>query len=164
MPFHYRLQKVLDFRIRKKEEQLQVVIKAQEEVHRIERLIEANNQNIISTRENMRKADFMMLEAYDNYLNHLYDVGEELENEKQKAIEQLEIEKEKLVELEKAVKVLEKHKEKALEVYKEEEKKVELKRLSEVAIQKHFAKTQELNEEQLLEELKLIEGENFHES
>ncbi len=163
MPFQYRLQKILDFRIKKKEEQLQVVILAQQEVYRIEGLIEANNQEISSTRTNMRKADFMMMEAYDNFLKHLYEKGEELESDRQKAIENLEMEKEKLVELEKAVKVLEKHKERALEVYKEEEKTIELKRLSEVAVQKHFAKTRDLNEEELLEELRLIEGENFNE-
>ncbi len=164
MPFHYRLQKILDFRIKKKEEQLQVVLLAQQEVYRIEALIDANNRDIASTRANMRKADFMMMEAYDNYLKHLYEKGEDLELEKQKAIENLEIEKEKLIECEKAVKVLEKHRERALEIYKEEEKNIELKRLSEVAVQKHFAKTRELNEEELLEELRLIEGENFNES
>lgn len=163
MPFHYRLQKILDFRIKKKEEQLQVVILAQQEVYRMEGLIDLNNKEIASSRENMRKADFMMMEAYDNYLKHLYEKGEQLEIQKQKAIDNLEIEKEKLVECEKGVKVLEKHKERAIEVYKEEEKVIELKRLSEVAVQKHFAKTRELYEEELLEELKLIEGEHFNE-
>lgn len=163
MPFHYRLQKILDFRIKKKEEQLQVVILAQQEVYRIDGLIDKNNNDITSTRENMRKADFMMMEAYDNYLKHLYEKGEQLEAQKQEAIEKLEAEKEILIELEKAVKVLEKHKERALESYKEEEKVIELKRLSEVAVQKHFAKTKELKEEELLEELKLIEGEFFNE-
>lgn len=164
MPFRYRLQKILDFRIKKKEEQLQVVIKAQQEVARIENLIDQNNQNIMSTRANMRKADFMMMEAYDNYLKHLYEVGEELEVQKQQALDNLQIEKDKLIEREKEVKVLEKHRERALEVYKEEEKNIELKRLSEVAVQKHFAKTRDLNEEELLEELRLIEGDPSYES
>ena len=44
MPFRYRLQKILDFRIRKKEEQLQVVRNAQALVLKIEGLIERNNQ------------------------------------------------------------------------------------------------------------------------
>ncbi len=160
MPFHYRLQKILDFRIKKKEEQLQVVILAQQEVHRIEGLIIENKKEIASTAANMRKADFMMLEAYDNYIKHLYQKEEDLYLELQKAIDNLEKEKEKLIELEKAVKVLEKHKERALEAYREEEKNIELKRLSEVAVQKHFAKTKELTEEEMLEELKQIEGEN----
>lgn len=44
MPFRYRLQKFLEIRIRKKEEQLQEVIKAQAEVDRIELLIIKNNR------------------------------------------------------------------------------------------------------------------------
>ena len=163
MPFQYRLQKILDFRIKKKDEQLQVVRLAQQEVHRIEGLIAANNNEIASTRINMRQSDFTMMEAYDNYLQHLYKKGEALEEEKQRALRILEEEKEKLIEMEKGVKVLENHKDRALEVYKEEEKVTELKRLSEVAVQKHFAKTRDLNEEELLEELKQIEGEYFNE-
>ena len=46
MPFRYRLQKILDFRIRKKEEQLQEVRKAQAVVLKIEALIERNNKEI----------------------------------------------------------------------------------------------------------------------
>lgn len=164
MPFRYRLQKILDFRIKKKEEQLQVVILAQQEVYRIEGLIELNKKEIAATIVNMRKSDPMMYEAFDNFLKHLYEKDERLHYERENAIEILNQEKEKLIELEKAVKVLEKHKERALEVYRAEEKNIELKRLSEVAVQKHFAKTKELNEEELLEELKLIEGENFNES
>ncbi len=164
MPFNYRLQKILDFRIRKKEEQLRVVQEAQNELLRIEGLINANNQEISETRINMRKSDFMMMEAYDNYLQHLYKKADELEVVRQNAQRVLQDETEKLFEMEKGVKVLEKHKERAFEVYKEEEKNIELKRLSEVAIQKHFAKTKELNEEELIEELKIIEGEFFNES
>ena len=153
MPFRYRLQKILDFRIRKKEEQLQVVRNAQALVLKIEGLIERNNQEIASTRTNMRQADFTMYEAYDNYLKHLYVKGENLEADRQKAQEELDKEKDKLRELEKAVKVLEKHKEHAREAYIEEEKKAELKLLSEVAIQKYFAKSQEKKEEEQEEEL-----------
>ncbi len=154
MPFRYRLQKILDFRIRKKEEQLQNVRNAQALVLKIEGLIERNNQEIASTRVNMRQADFSMYEAYDNYLKHLYVKGESLEQDRQKAQEALDEEKDKLRELEKAVKVLEKHKEHAKEAYIEEEKKAELKQLSEVAIQKYFAKTKEKQEEELLELMK----------
>ncbi len=147
MPFKYRLQKVVEFRIRKKEEQLQIVIKAQAEVRRIEGLIEQNNQTIIKTRQDMRTADPMMYESYDNYLHHLYEVAEQLETQKQEAIAQLEHEKSILVEREKDVKILEKHKEKMKEAYLEEEKATELKRLSEVAVQKYFRKTQEQKED-----------------
>ena len=102
----------------------------------------------------MRQADFSMYEAYDNYLKHLYVKGENLEADRQKAQEALDEEKDKLRELEKAVKVLEKHKEHSKEAYIEEEKKAELKQLSEVAIQKYFAKTRQQQEEELQELLK----------
>ena len=160
MPFRYRLQKILDFRIRKKEEQLQNVRNAQALVLKIEGLIERNNKEIAQTRINMRQADFTMYESYDNFLKHLYEKGEALEIDRQKAQEALEEEKDKLRELEKAVKVLEKHKEHSKEAYLEEEKQAELKRLSEVAIQKYFAKTREQQEEELLE---LMENPEYNE-
>ena len=67
---------------------------------------------------------------------------------KKEAERQLEIEKEKLVECEKEVKVLEKHKEKAKEAYIEEEKIIENKQLSEVAVQKFFQRNRERKEEE----------------
>lgn len=149
MPFRYRLQKVLDFRIRKKEEQLQEVIKAKNEVDRIQRLIDDNNREIAGVIKTMRiTTDFRMMDSYDKYLKHLYEKGEELENQKKEAERLLEIEKQKLVECEKEVKVLEKHKENALEAYKEEEKKAENKLLSEVAVQKYYQKNKEKKEEE----------------
>ena len=149
MPFRYRLQKVLDFRIRKKEEQLQEVLKAKNEVDRIQKLIDENNQEIAGVIKTMRStSDFRMMDSYDKYLKHLYEKGEELEKQKQIAINVLEEEKRKLVEREKEVKVLEKHKEKALEQYKEEEKQAENKLLSEVAVQKYFQKTKARKEEE----------------
>ena len=156
MPFRYRLQKVIEFRIRKKEEQLQIVIKAQAEVARIEGLIEQNKQAIIKTRQDMRSANPIMYETYDNFLHHLYEVGEQLEIQKQEAIAKLEEEKKILIEREKDVKILEKHKEKMKEAYIAEEKAAELKRLSEVAVQKHFAKTKANEEDAYLEELEML--------
>lgn len=153
MPFRYRLQKILDFRIRKKDEQLQNVRNAQALVLKIEGLIERNNKEIRETIINMRQADFTLYAAYDNFLKHLYLKGENLEEDRKRAQQALEIEKDKLRELEKAVKVLEKHKERNREIYLEEEKQLELKRLSEVAIQKYFAKTRDQQEEDQEEEL-----------
>ena len=65
MPFRYRLQKILDFRIRKKEEQLMVVQKAQQEVLIAEENIRKNEQEILDTKSNMRQADPMMYDTYD---------------------------------------------------------------------------------------------------
>ena len=154
MPFRYRLQKVLDFRIRKKEEQLLVVQKAQQAVYTAEENIRKNEAEIQATNTGMRKADPMMFEVYDKYLNHLWERAEELEQIRQEAQRQLDIEKEKLVKLEQAVKVLEKHKERHREVYIEEEKAAELKQYSELGVVRYFRQSREKEEEnELLEKI-----------
>ena len=154
MPFRYRLQKVLDFRIKKKEEQLQEVLKAKQEVDRIQKLIDDNNLEIKGVIKIMRTTtDYRQMDSYDKYLKLLYEKGDELEKQKQDAIKKLEEEQAKLVEREKEVKVLEKHKEKALEAYREEEKIAENKLLSEVAVQKYFRVKQEQKEEEIEEEI-----------
>ena len=56
MPFVYRLQKILDFRIRKKEEQLIVVQKAQQEVYQAEQRIRENEAEIQQTIQNKKIA------------------------------------------------------------------------------------------------------------
>lgn len=143
MPFRYRLQKFLEIRIKRKEEQLQEVIKAQNEVIRIENLIEENKREIVQIRSDMRKADPHMFERYDTFLKHLYEKGEKLEQEKEDALKELEKQKELLREREKEVNVLEKHKEHKKDEYIYEQKAAELKQLSEVGSQKHFRTLQE---------------------
>ena len=142
MPFRYRLQKILDFRIRKKEEQLMVVQKAQQAVFIAEENIRKNNEEIQATQINMRKADPMI---------------EQIRAEAQRV---LDIEKQKLVKLEQAVKVLEKHKEKNREAYLEEEKKAELKQYSELGVTRYFAQSkerQEQEEQEILRQLAELE-------
>jgi flagellar protein FliJ len=164
MPFVYRLQKILDFRIRKKEEQLLAVQRAQKELDIAEMNIKQNNQEIDLTKQNQKQADSLMMESYDKYLHHLWEKGKKLEEIKQEKIQKLQEEIQKLVELEKAVKVLEKHKEKNKEAYLEEEKKVELKNLSEIGVQRHFQHTRQKNEdEEILRQIELMEGENLDE-
>ena len=163
MPFRYRLQKVLDFRIRKKEEQLLVVQKAQQAVFIAEENIRKNNEEIETTKKGLRHADPMMYEAYDKYLNHLWEKAEELEQVRIEAQKQLEIEKQILVKLEQAVKVLEKHKERHKEIYIAEEKAAELKQYSELGVVRFFRQNQEKLEQEekdILLELQKIEGEN----
>lgn len=163
MPFVYRLQKILDFRIRKKEEQLLAVQRAQKELEIAEQNIWQNNQEIELTKQNQRKADSLMMESYDKYLHHLWEKGKQLEEIKQEKIRKLQEEIQKLVELEKAVKVLEKHKEKSKEAYLEEEKKVELKTLSEIGVQRHFQhKRQNDEDEEILKQIELMESENLN--
>lgn len=164
MPFVYRLQKILDFRIRKKEEQLIAVQRAQRDLAIAEQNIVQNNNEIEVTKQNQRQANALMMESYDKYLHHLWEKGKQLELIRQEKEQKLKEEIQKLVELEKAVKVLEKHKEKNREEYIEEEKKAELKRFSEIAVQRHFQQTQQKvqdEEKELLQlsqiELNLIE-------
>ena len=152
MPFKYRLDKVLKYRIQKRDEQLNVVIEAQKEVQRIQAEIDKNKNSVALLRKTIYTAHHTLMENYDNYIKHLDEIIAQLEIKKQEAIDRLNEEKEKLAELEKAVKVLEKHKEKMLEQYKKEEKQAEMKILNEVAGQKHYAKMQEKIREQLEED------------
>ncbi|EKE03991.1 MAG: hypothetical protein ACD_20C00122G0013 [uncultured bacterium] len=163
MPFVYRLQKILNYRIQKKDEQIEVVKKAEMLVQRIQNEIDSNKQTILELRQNMRTAAHVMMESYDLYIKHINDIIDQLEYKKELAIQILKEEREKLVELEKGVKVLEKHKEKAYEYYKDEENKAEMKRLDEVAGLKHYAKTQGLKQEEL-EELEKVVDERLNQN
>lgn len=160
MPFRYRLQKVLEFRIRKKEEQLAVVQKAQQAVIIAEENIRKNEEEIRATKLNMRQADPMMYETYDKYLIHLWDKAEKLEQIRVEAQQKLDEEKAKLVKLEQGVKVLEKHKEKHREAYIAEEKAAELKQYSELGVTRFFRQSHEKieEEEEILKKLEEIDG------
>jgi flagellar biosynthesis chaperone FliJ len=140
MPFRYRLQKVLDFRINQKEEQRMRVQKAQKAVYQAEQDIQKNEQ-----------------ETYDKFLQHLWEKAEQLEAKRQELQKLLDIEIAKLVKCEQAVKVLEKHKEKNKEAYIAEEKAAELKQFSELGVTRFFKQTQERREEEA-KQLKKIEG------
>ncbi len=164
MPFRYRLQKVLEFRIRKKEEQLQVVQKAQMAVLEAEENIRKNEEEIRTTKINMLKADPMMYEAYDKYLVHLWEKAEKLEAIRVELQQKLDEEKAKLVKLEQGVKVLEKHKEKNREAYIAEEKAAELKQYSELGVTRYFRQSQEraeAEEEEILKKLEEIDGGSY---
>ena len=163
MPFRYRLQKVLDFRIRKKEEQLTVVQKAQQAVYEAEENIRKNDEEIRMTKQNMRQADPMMYETYDNYLIFLWDKAEKLEQIRLEAQRKLDEEKAILVKLEQGVKVLEKHKEKNREAYIAEEKAAELKQYSELGVTRYFRQSQERIEEEqeILKQLEEIDGGSY---
>ena len=149
MPFRYRLQKVLFFRMQKRDEQLDVVRLAQLEVVRIQSEIDNTKNTLLTVRDGIRTAAHTMMEVYDNYIKHLYDCIDKLEVQKEEAIVKLAHEKDILTEMEKGVKILDKHKEKMKEAYDAEEKQAEMKRLDETAGLKHYAKTQA----RLLEEL-----------
>ena len=160
MPFRYRLQKVLDFRIRKKDEQLIVVQKALQAVYIAEENIRKNEEEIQSTKDNMRHADPMMYDTYDKYLIHLWDKAEKLEAIRVEAQNKLDQEKAVLVKLEQGVKVLEKHKERSREAYLAEEKAAELKQYSEIGVTRFFRQKLErtVEEELVLKKLEQIDG------
>lgn len=156
MAFHYRLQKILDLRIRKKEEQLQVVIKAQEEVDRIELLIIKNLDQIKSLTAQMRQASPMMYDQYDKFIKHLWEEDSKLKTQKQEALDNLSKEKEVLRIKEQEVNVLEKHKENQKEDYIKEQKALELKQLNEIGSQKYFIRNKEKIDQEELEELNAL--------
>lgn len=147
MPFRYRLQKILEFRIRKKEKQEAVVQKAQQAVHQAEMDIKQNEDEIMQTVQAKKMADYRMMEYYDKYLHHLWDKAEELEKKREEAQKVLDEEMEKLVKCEQEVKVLENHKEKKKEQYIAEEKAAELKMFSELGVQRHFIRAKENEQE-----------------
>jgi flagellar export protein FliJ len=158
MPFRYRLQKVMEFRIRKKEEQILVVQQAQQAVFKAQDDIRKNDEDIVNTKQNLRQADPMMYEVFDKYLEHLWMKAEKLKEVLRQAEEQLEFEKRKLTQLEQAVKILEKHKEKQREVYLEEEKAAELKQYSELGVTRFFRQSvDKAEEEEILKRLEELE-------
>ena len=153
MPFRYRMQKILEIRIRKKEEQLQAVIRAQEEVNRIELLIIKNLEQIKDLTAQMKSADPMMYERYDTFIKHLWEEDEKLKNQKREAEIALEKEKELLKLREQEVNVLEKHKEHQKEDYIKEQKILEMKELNEIGSQKFYIRNKEKKEELESEEI-----------
>ena len=152
MPFRYNLQKILNFRITKRDEQIEVVKRAQMEVERIQGEIDKKFQEVAGVQADMKKAHHTMLDFYDKYIKHLYVQIAQLEEQKQEAIKKLEEEQKKLTEYEQNVKVLEKHKEKKKEEYDKEQKEIEMKQLNETASIKHFRLKREREEELELEE------------
>ena len=138
MPFRYRLQKVLDFRINQKEEQLIKVQKAQLAVNEAEDNLKKNDQAIVDTKNGMRIADPSLYDYYDKFLKHLYEEAERLEQIRQQLQAKLDEELQKLVKCEQNVKVLEKHKDKNKEIYLNEEKAQELKQFSELGVTRFF--------------------------
>ena len=134
--------------------------KAQQQVYIAEENIRKNEAEIRQTIQNKRTADFRMMEYYDNYLHHLWDKADALEQERKRVQAILDQEKQKLVKLEQAVKVVEKHKEKQKEAYQEEQKAIELKQFSEIGVQRFFIRSREEAEEQEMLEQQLNNLEN----
>lgn len=137
------------------------VQKAQQAVYQAEQDIKKNNQDILDTKAGMRNADPMMYESYDNFLKHLWAKAEQLEFRRQELQAILDLEIQKLVKCEQAVKVLEKHKEKNKEIYLAEEKAAELKQFSELGVTRFYKANMEKiqeEEQEILKQLNELEG------
>ncbi|MBP3820626.1 flagellar FliJ family protein [bacterium] len=138
----------MNYRENQREEQRLKVQKAQSAVNKAEADIRKNKKDIEDTKNGMRSADPQMYEFYDNFLKHLWKEAERLETVRQELQKQLDIEVEKLVKCEQAVKVLEKHKEKNRDAYLEEEKHEEQKQFSEIGVTRFYRqKTEKLEQE-----------------
>ena len=152
MPFRYNLEKILKYRITKRDEQLEIVKQAQMELNRICQEIAQKYQEIAGVQADMKKAPIQQYDMYDKFIKHLYKQLEELEEKKKAAEQKLKEEQDKLTECEQNVKVLEKHKEKKKEEYEKEQKEIEMKQLNETASIKHFRMQREKQEELEMEE------------
>lgn len=144
--FVYRLQKVFEIRERKKKEHEQRVADAQQRVREIETAIEEKQNEIRMVRKNMMSSHHMLMLAHDEYVHHETQKLEELYKALDFARQQLEHERQLLIQAQTELEALVKHKEKALEEWKEEEKRLEMKILDEVAGQRYFRQQSQAEE------------------
>lgn len=151
--FIYRLQKVFELRERRKKEQEQRVIDAQKRVREVEVSIEEKQNEIRSVRKNMLASPHTLMAAHDDFIHHLNGQLEQLYIDLDKAKAALAHERQLLIKAQADLEALIKHKEKAREEWLEEEKKLEMKRLDEVAGQRYFRAQFEKAEDEAMEAL-----------
>lgn len=136
--FKYRLQKVYDMRLRKKKEQEQVVIDAQNKVRQAIAKVEAIRTESYQLQAQMGQAEPMMMQVYDRYIHKLKGDEKKAQEKVREAEKYLKEQEDKLKELHQALEALEKHKDNQKELWKAEEKAIEMKQLDEVAGQRYF--------------------------
>ncbi|WP_373532426.1 flagellar export protein FliJ [Vampirovibrio sp.] len=156
--FIYRLQKVFELRERRKKEQEQRVIEAQKRVREAEMAIEEKKTEIRDIQKNMLASPHTLMAAHDSFLHHLNGQLELLQVSLEQAKAALSYERQLLIKAQADLEALIKHKEKAREEWLEEEKKLEMKRLDEVAGQRYFRAQFEKAEDEALEALLLEEA------
>jgi flagellar protein FliJ len=157
--FVYRLKKVYELRERKKKEQEQRVIDAQNRLREIQQEIEAKREEIRTQRHDMMTAHHTMMTFYDNYLYQLNKDLEILYQKLEQAKERVDYEKKLLLKAQADMEALIKHREMAMEEWVEEEKRIEMRMLDEVAGQRYFRNQQAMNEEIALDALLAEEEE-----
>lgn len=151
MPFRYRLIQVYNLRERKKKEQEQKVIQAQQRVRDVEIAIENKKNEIRSVRQNMMTSHHTLMDVHDKYLYRLNQELDQLYDDLKVAEQQLMYEKQLLLKAQADLEALIKHREKKHQEYLEEEKQMEMKQLNEVAGQRYF-RAQQLEQQELLDE------------
>ncbi|WP_303673030.1 flagellar export protein FliJ [Vampirovibrio chlorellavorus] len=155
--FVYRLQKVFELRERRKKEQEQRVLDAQKYVREVEMAIEEKKDEIRDVQKNMLASPHTLMAAHDSFLHHLNGQLDQLHGDLNYAQSELEYERQLLIKAQADLEALVKHKEKAREEWLEEEKKLEMKRLDEVAGQRYFRAQLEKSEEDVLSEEEAFE-------
>lgn len=155
--FVYRLQKVFELRERRKKEQEQHVIDAQKRVREVEVAIEEKKDEIRDVQKNMLASPHTLMAAHDSFLHHLNGQLEQLHEDLSYAQSELDYERQLLIKAQADLEALVKHKEKAREEWLEEEKKLEMKRLDEVAGQRYFRAQLEKSEDDVLSEEEAFE-------
>lgn len=108
--FTYRLQQVYNLRERKKKEQEQKVIFAQQRVRDIELQIEEKKSEIRQVRHNMLISDHMLMPVHDRYIHKLNQELDQLYLDLETAKQQLAYEKQLLVKPQADLEALIKHK------------------------------------------------------
>lgn len=162
--FVYRLQKVFELRERRKKEQEQRVVEAQKRVREVEIAIEEKQDEIREVQRNMMASPHTLMAAHDSFLHHLNGQLDLLHNDRTQAKAHLEQERQLLIKAQADLEALVKHKEKAREEWLEEEKKLEMKRLDEVAGQRYFRAQLEKSEEEAAEWMALQEYSEYEAS
>jgi flagellar export protein FliJ len=155
--FVYRLQKVFELRERRKKEQEQRVVDAQKRVREVEVAIEEKKDEIRDVQKNMLASPHTLMAAHDSFLYHLNGQLEQLHGDLAYAQSELDYERQLLIKAQADLEALVKHKEKAREEWLEEEKKLEMKRLDEVAGQRYFRAQLEKFEEDTVSEEEAFE-------
>ena len=143
MAFKYRLKQVFNLRERKKKEQEQRVVDAQNRVRQVELQIEEKLHEIRSVRQSMLVVHHTLMPATDKFLQKLNDDLTALYEDLALAQQALAHEKQLLIKAQADLEALVKHRDKMYEEWLEEEKRREMKQLDEVAGQRFFRKQQE---------------------
>jgi flagellar export protein FliJ len=136
--FVYRLQKVFELRERKKKQQEQRVIEAQNAVKAAEQALATHYKKLEELATFMKTAAPSFYENYDRYKEQQKIEEAQLQQQITMAQDHLALQKQLLIKAQADVEALVKHREKAREEWLTEENYIEMKQLDEVGSQRYF--------------------------